>query len=1200
MKCLKCQFDNLEGMKFCGECGQNLASTPTPTPKDLTFDKKIDKIQRYLPKGLTEKILAQKDRIEGEKKQVTIMFCDMEGFTPMVERLGPEEAYSIMDEIYEILIHKVHDFDGTVNEMTGDGIMALFGAPIAIEDAPQRALRSALSIHNEIAAFNGQNRDNNPIKMRIGVHTGPVVVGTLGNSLHVEFKAVGDTVNLASRMEGMAEPGGTCVTEETFRLTEGLFHFEASGPKAVKGKEAPVPVYRLVSANTEVFRPRLGSERMIYSEIVGRDKELDKLELQVMKAVSGEGSVVNITGEAGIGKSRLIAELKNRDVVKKVVLLEGRAINTGRNLSFHPIISLLKHWAQIKEADDEAAAFEKLENALRNVCREDLTEILPFIATLMGMKLTGRYAKVIEGVEGEALQKNILKNMKDFLTKATELTPLVIVIEDLHWADTSSIELLESLYRLSETKRVLFVNVFRPGYEETSGRVIETLKERSSTYYVEISLKPLDGQESETLINNMLDVKGLHHAVKDKIIRRSGGNPFFIEEVVRSFIDEGAVVKTKGGFEVTDKINAMVVPLTINDVLIARIDRLEEETRNLVKVASVIGRSFFYRILSEVAATDDMDNRLDYLKTIQFIRERRRVEEIEYLFKHALAQEAAYESILVRKRKALHLKVAQSIETVFQERLREFYGMLAFHYGKGEDEEKTQEYLIKAGEEALKSSGSSEALHYYQEALGLYLKKFGDTADPEKIAMLEKNIAIAYYNRGQFGQALTCFDKVLTFYGVKANRVSVSGIFKLLFRFLYLLAALYTPFIRGKKPPSDRDREIIRLIYDRDECLLPLDNKRFFFEYIINSNLFIPFDLSSVKKGPDKFLGLSLMFSYGGISFRLSKKILMLVKEKVNRADPFSVLVYEVCGVMHDALSGDWSFNNEYDDDLVNQNLKKTGSLIPGYLGFHFRKRMERGFYAGAKELVTKLAEIGNVYEHEFSIVQKYRLKTFLLMKWGKIREALIEAEEGIEFIRKTDYDLHLLTQLSMKVRILILMGDIEKAEKSLQNAKEIATETSLAPNHLHFYLLSYFTMNLHRLAQSMNLDGAKDVAKNRIDALKTGKKAVKTSRKEAFTKTETYKLMGVYYWLIGKQRKALKWWRKSIFAGERLNARLELSRTYFEVGKRLLEPGSKHKSLNGMEAEEYLEKARTMFEEMDLRWDLEQLDRIRTYSHSK
>ena len=247
MKCPECQHENPEDARFCMGCGNNLTLPPESPATELSFDEKLDKIQRYLPKGLTEKILAQRDRIEGERKQVTVMFCDMKGSTPLVESLGPEEAYSFMDLIYEILIHQVQDYEGTVNELTGDGIMALFGAPIALEDAPQRALRSALSIHREMSRFNYQHHGKIPIQMRIGVNTGPVVVGTLGNDLRVEFKAVGDTVNLASRMEELAEPGSTYVTGDTFKLTQGLFDFKALGEKAVRGKEETVPVYKLMS-----------------------------------------------------------------------------------------------------------------------------------------------------------------------------------------------------------------------------------------------------------------------------------------------------------------------------------------------------------------------------------------------------------------------------------------------------------------------------------------------------------------------------------------------------------------------------------------------------------------------------------------------------------------------------------------------------------------------------------------------------------------------------------------------------------------------------------------------------------------------------------------------------------------------------------------------------------------------------------------
>jgi len=506
MKCPRCQFETPEGAKFCAECGCSLAAAAEVASGAFSFDEQLKKIQRYLPKGVVEKILAQRDKIEGECKQVTVMFCDMEGFTPLVQRLGPWETYSLMDEIYEILIHKVHDFEGTVNEMTGDGVMALFGAPIAIEDAPQRALGSALSVHQEIAKFNDQKKGIPPIRMRIGIHTGPVVVGTLGNDLRVEFKAVGDTVILASRMEGLAEAGTTYVTEDTFRLTKDLFQFEPMGRKAVKGKEVPISVYKLVSTKEEVYRPRLGVERMIYSEMVGRDHELHRLELQVMKAINGQGSIVSVIGEAGIGKSRLVAELKGRETMKKVTLLEGRAISIGRNLSFHPIIDLLRQWMKIRDDDDPGTAFYKLQQTARNFAPEEATEIVPFVATLMGIPLWGRSAERVKGLEGEALEKLILKSLRDLLLKAAERSALVIVIEDLHWADTSSLELLESLFRLAETQRILFINLFRPGFPETGERILKTLKERLPVYHLEMVLEPLDERMSEALIGNMLSL----------------------------------------------------------------------------------------------------------------------------------------------------------------------------------------------------------------------------------------------------------------------------------------------------------------------------------------------------------------------------------------------------------------------------------------------------------------------------------------------------------------------------------------------------------------------------------------------------------------------------------------------------------------------------------------------------------------------
>ena len=306
MKCRKCQFENPAGMKFCGECGAELtltcpscsASNPpqfkfcgdcghslaqseqSHSQKNLSFDEKLAKIQRYLPSGLTEKILSQRDRIEGERRHVTIMFVDMKGFTPLTEKLGPEETFSLMDQVFEILIHKVHDYEGTVNELRGDGVLALFGAPIALEDAPQRAIRSALGMHREMTRFSDKIKDQMrvpPILLRIGINTGPVVVGTLGNDLRVQFTAVGDTINMAARMEQMAEPGTTYVTEDTFNLTEGFFRFEALGEKSVKGKEKPLKIYRVIAPSKRRTRFDVSSERGL-TRFLGRERELELLD----------------------------------------------------------------------------------------------------------------------------------------------------------------------------------------------------------------------------------------------------------------------------------------------------------------------------------------------------------------------------------------------------------------------------------------------------------------------------------------------------------------------------------------------------------------------------------------------------------------------------------------------------------------------------------------------------------------------------------------------------------------------------------------------------------------------------------------------------------------------------------------------------------------------------------------------------------
>jgi len=1193
MICPECQFENREGATFCYDCGHNFSFTSKVTSQIISFDEKLAKIQRYLPRGITEKILNQKEKLEGERRQVTVMFCDMEGFIPLVDRLGEEKAYSIMDQVYEILIHSVHDFEGTVNEMTGDGIMALFGAPIALEDAPQRALRSAISIHSNMASFSAQEKGIGPIRMRIGIHTGPVIVGTLGNDLRVEFKAVGNTVNLASRMESLADPGTTYVTEETFEQTKELFRFEIVGKKSVKGKKHSILVYKVISAKKDVYRPRLGTERRIYSEMVGRDEELDRVELQVMKAINGEGSVVNIIGEAGIGKSRLVAELKKHDVIKRTRLSEGRAISIGRNLNYYPIIDLLKQWARIREDDGEAMALDKLEAAIRNLYPEKFAEVLPFVATLMGMKLSSKDAERVHGIEGEALENLILKNLRELLIKASQQTPLVIVLEDLHWADTSSIELMESLFRLAETHRILFINLFRPGHKETGERIVETIKERLPVYYVEIVLRPLDESKSEELITNMLNIGEIHHVIIGEIARRTGGNPFFMEEVVRSLIDQRAIIIKNRTFQMTKKLGGVAIPNTVNDVLMARIDRLEDESRVLIKIASVIGRNFFYKVLLEVAGTvEDMEGKLSYLKQAEFIQERKRMGEVEFLFKHALTQEAAYESILPQKRKELHLKVANSIEKVFSRRIHEFYGMLAYHYGRAEDREKTEEFLIKAGEEAMRSAASDEALHYYEEALQPYLKKSGPDADPKRVAMLEKNIALALYNRGQHQEAIKYFDKVLSYYWRKLPKSGALVMIKLMSALLHFLIALYLSFLKFRKTPTERDIEIVDLFFKKINSISLTNSKRFFIEYFYLFRFISSFDLRKFRDGYGIFLMSSVLFAYSGISFSLSRKALDAVRNSVSHSDVINYTMYEIIETVHHFFGGSWKSIKDYDDDLVDKNCR-IGEIYNAsqYLYWHALGNICKGAFDKAESIVKRLDDLFEVYGNDLSKNFKYEANTWLLIESDRLNAAMKESEKGIAFEEKARsgfWGLYIC-----QAWIHIKRCAMQEAEEALERADKIRLQAESAPFQLSPHLKAQLDLDLYRLRESIKGVNTAEVDALQRKAFRSGRLLQKVAKKIAYHRTDSYRLMGSYYWTINEHAKAFGQWHQSVQEGERLGARPQLARLYCEVGRCLLEEKGKNMKLDGLKGEAYLEKASALFEEMGMESCLEEIDRV-------
>lgn len=720
--CPKCLSENLPSDKFCGDCGHDLTKPSELLRKELSFDEKLDKIQRYLPKDLTQKILAQRDKIEGERKHVTVMFCDIEGFTALTEKLGSEQIYSIMDEVYGILIHKVYDYEGTVNELTGDGIMALFGAPIALEDAPQRAIRSALAIHREINIFSDRIKQEKGIpifKMRIGIHTGPVVVGTLGNDLRVDFKAVGDTVNLASRMEGIAKSGTTYVTKDTYRLVREYFKFKALGEINVKGKDKPVEAYQVLGLGPAKSRLEAAKAGGL-TEFIGRRKELENLIECFGKVKAGHGQVVGIVGDAGIGKSRLVLEFRKSVEKEYLTFLEGQCLTSDQSTPYLSFINIIKEYFEVEEGDLPFVVRKKISSKVAALDKA-LMEITPFLCDILSVPPDDFPPR---SLGPEEKRKLTFEAIKALFLRESQVKTLIIILDNLQWTDKESQKLLSYLVESIANARVLILGIYRPGQ-------LHPWSDKS--YYTHITLNPLTEDESATLAKALLDVKKFTIAFRKLVLDRAEGNPLYLEEIIHWLLEIGAIARSETGYVVSKTASELSVPGTIQDVIMARIDRLEQDLKRTMQIASVIGRDFLFQLLRRTSDMGDaLQTYLMKLQSLEFIYEKSLFPELEYMFKHILIQDVAYHSLLTETRKQFHERIGNAMEEIYKGRFDEHCEKLAYHYQQSSNREKALEYLILAGKKAANRFANVEAMNFCKEALKI-LDQLANTEQNRKL-----------------------------------------------------------------------------------------------------------------------------------------------------------------------------------------------------------------------------------------------------------------------------------------------------------------------------------------------------------------------------------------------------------------------------------------------------------------------------------
>ena len=697
--CPSCGFPNEPGEDFCGGCAAPL--TVPSRPAEARFASP----QSYTPKHLAAKILTSKAALEGERKQVTVLFADLKGSMELLADRDPEEARKLLDPVLERMMEAVHRYEGTVNQVMGDGIMALFGAPLAHEDHAVRACYAALRMQESVAQYaEGVFRSHGvPLQVRLGLNSGEVVVRAIGSDLHMDYTAVGQTTHLAARMEQMATPGTILLAPATLQLAEGYVEIVARGPVAVKGMPDPVEVYALTGASASRTRLHAAAARGL-TRFVGRDAEIEQIRRALALADEGHGQLVALVGDPGVGKSRLVHEFTHSHRTRDWLILEAGSVSYGKATSYLPVIDLLKAYFKVHDRETHREIREKVAGKLLTLDRT-LEPTLPAVLALLDVP--------VEDAQWQALdpdqrRQRTLDAVKRLLLRESQDQSVLVVFEDLHWIDVETQDLLDGLIESLPTARLLLLVTYRPEFRH--GWV-------SKTYYSQLRLDALPPESTGELLSALLgDDPGLE-PLKRLLVRR--GNPFFIEESIRTLVETGALTRERGAYRPARPIQAIEVPATVQVILAARIDRLPAEDKQLLQTASVIGREVPFVLLHAVAEAKEtaVQRALTHLQAAEFLYETRLFPDPEYTFKHALTHEVTYGTLLQDRRKILHARIVGAIERSYPDRLTEHVERLAHHAMRGEVWEQAVTYLRQTGAKALARSANREAVSCFEQAL---------------------------------------------------------------------------------------------------------------------------------------------------------------------------------------------------------------------------------------------------------------------------------------------------------------------------------------------------------------------------------------------------------------------------------------------------------------------------------------------------
>ncbi len=1079
-------------------------------------------------------------RAGDERRVVTVLFADLTGSTALGERLDPEDLRVVLGDLFDVLAREVLKLDGTVDKYIGDEIMAVFGAPTAHEDDAVRAVTAAIAMQQAMAALNTslERQYGVRVELRVGINTGEVVSGVLAGELQAAYTVVGDAVNTAKRVQAAASPGDIIVGERTRQATSRSFEFAPAVPIVAKGKSLPLPTFRFVRA---VDQPRALSQSERF--FIGRTRERGTLLAAIDGATHGTGGIVAILGEPGIGKTRLLAEGRAAARAAGATWLQGQTSANGQTMSYLPFREMLRSFVRIEPGDTDEVKWSKLEGGVRDELGSAGLEILPYLASVLALRVPDESMETIRNLDAEGIRRQVLRAMFLLFDGLARAAPTVVVFEDWHWADRSSEQLLAHLLPLSD--RLLFIWTGRHEGDTATERAMRTSREVAAERYHELVLAPLTSEECAALVGAALDAKTLPAGLQDAVVRRSEGNPFFAEEILRALRDLDVLTRdeSRGEWILGEERDPAALPTTVQGVIAARLDRLPVDAREVAGVAAVIGRTFSYRMLLAVGSgLSNVERGLEDLARQSLIREGH-VPEREYAFTHALIQETVYAGMLVRRRRELHARVAAAMELILGDKREEQYGVLAYHYAQAEDWPKAQDYLFKVGDQSLRIAADAEAVGHFERALDAYARAFGDRWDPFARATIERKIGEARYRLGEFDRATRHLDRSLELLGASRPRTRTGVRIAIGLELVRQIGHRLVPWLRLRRPARPEVSEaVMQTLWFHQFIDYSSDLERLLYDILRTLNL-------AERAAPSHrtlraYFGMTLMCHNIGLRGMGSRYARMAGAMAGNIGDTLAGALANASLGLDDYALGNWA--------------SAATRLAAAVLGYHTAGELEawaaisaylnvvlvgQGRLAEAIPIADELERTGRIARDQRIEALGPHCRAHLLSWAGREREAAVDYERSMASYRAIP-DNHLLVMAAGDAaKMRVREGSFELARALTDEGERLAREHHLAGWGL--------TQLLAARAELLLRDVEHDAAR-RDEALRAAERAVKKLDGQRRLHLEAVpaalRARGSLEWLRGHTDKARAAWRESLAAAERMGCVTEALETHTTI----------------------------------------------------